>query len=267
VQAARFAIEVMEHAESTSTVLMQRAGEGAPAGTVIAAEWQTRGRGRFGRPWHAGLGGALTFSVLWRFTQGAGALAGLSLAAGVALVRALTGLGIHEARLKWPNDVLWDGGKLAGMLIEMQGDALGPSVVVIGIGMNVRLSETVRKAIDQPAVDLETACGRAIDRNEVLGLVLHHLAQVLDGFAQDGFAPLREEWERYHAHQNQTVDLTLAGGGHERGIARGAAEDGALLFETTAGVRRLHSGELSVRAAARAAGHEPSRRAAPTRPA
>lgn len=256
--AARFRIEIIDTADSTNTLLMQRCAGTAPSGTVIAAEWQRGGRGRMGRSWHAGIGGALTFSLLWRFNQGASALAGLSLAAGVALVRALTKLGAAEARLKWPNDVLWRGGKLAGMLIEMQGDALGPSAVVVGMGLNVRLSEAVRGRIDQPATDLETACGGLLDRSRVLGTVLAELALVLDAFSREGFAPLREEWERYHVHQGRRIEVKLPGGRVEAGIARGVADDGALLFQTGSAVRRLHSGELSVREASSAASRKPA---------
>ena len=200
-----------------------------------------------GRTWQAGLGGALTFSALWRFTEGAGALAGLSLAAGVALMRALAQLGAHEARLKWPNDVLWRGQKLAGMLIEMQGDALGPSAVVIGVGLNVRLSEIVKRRIDQPATDLETACGRALDRSVVLATTLSELAAVLDRFTNHGFAPFREEWQGYHAHQGHTVMVKLPSGQEQQGVALGVGDDGALLFKTGSAVRRLHSGEISLR--------------------
>lgn len=248
--AESFTIELIDLAESTNTLLMQRALAGAAGGTVLVAECQRSGRGRMGRPWHASLGGGITFSLLWRFTQGAGALAGLSLAAGVALVRALSKLGAPEVQLKWPNDVLWRGRKLAGMLIEMHGDALGPSAVVIGIGINVRLSEAVRSRIDQPAADLETACGHALDRNAVLGATLRELAPVLETFAREGFAPLREEWQHYHAHQNKSVALKLPGGRTDEGIARGVGDDGALLFETGNAMRRLHSGELSLREAA-----------------
>ena len=247
--ASRFAIEVVDATESTNTMLMQRAVAGAANGTVIAAEWQHGGRGRMGRTWHAGIGSGITFSVLWRFAQGAGALAGLSLAAGVAMVRAISRLGAEDVELKWPNDVLWRGGKLAGLLIEMHGDALGPSAVVIGIGVNVRLTDALKGRIDQPAADLETVCGAAIDRSGALGVMLEELARVLDTFSRAGFAPLRAEWERHHAHQGMEVCVTLPGGRNDLGVARGVGEDGALLFETGNAVRRLHSGELSVRAA------------------
>lgn len=265
--ASRFQIDIVNLADSTNTLLMQRVAGNAPSGTVLAAEWQQSGRGRLGRPWHAHLGGALTFSLLWRFSQGASALAGLSLAAGVALARAASKLGAADVRLKWPNDVLWHGGKLAGMLIEMQGDALGPSAVVLGIGLNVRLSPAVRSRIDQPAADLETACARALDRSAVLGAVLAELATVLDAFAREGFAPLREEWERAHAHQGRRVALKLPDGRVEYGIARGVADDGALLFDSGSTVHRLHSGEVSLReAAGTGAGETDAARADASRP-
>jgi BirA family biotin operon repressor/biotin-[acetyl-CoA-carboxylase] ligase len=200
-----------------------------------------------GRTWQAGLGSSLTFSLLRRFTRGAAQLAGLSLAAGVAIMRALDALGAREAKLKWPNDVLWQDRKLAGVLIEMHGDALGPSAVVIGIGLNVRLSTVLRGRIDQPAADLESACGHVLDRNAVLGVLLSHLTDVLDRFEEHGFAPLRGEWERHHAHQRRPVVVTLPNGKTQHGTANGVADDGALLFESDGVVRALHSGEVSVR--------------------
>lgn len=245
--AARFSIELVDVVDSTNSALLARAAQGAAGGTVLAAEWQESGRGRQGRAWHAGIGAAVTFSLLWRFALGAGALAGLSLAAGVALVRALSKLGARGIELKWPNDVLWRGGKLAGTLIEMHGDALGPSAVVIGIGLNVRLSDAMRTCIDQPAADLESACGRALDRSAILGAVLSELAPVLDTFADQGFAPMRPEWERNHAHQERRVLVKLPDGRTHEGLARGVDDDGAFLFETGNGLRRLHSAEVSMR--------------------
>lgn len=245
--AGNLALQILESVGSTSTLLMERAQAGAPHATVIAAEWQSGGRGRRGRAWHAEIGGALTFSLLWRFVEGAGFLAGLSLAVGVALARGLEKLGVAGGGLKWPNDVVWRGRKLAGILIEMQGDALGPSLAVIGIGVNVRLSDAVRSRIDQEVTDLENACGRALDRNEVLALLLVELHGVLETFAREGFAPLRGEWQRRHAHQDRAVTVILPDARRETGIARGVAEDGALLVETRGGLRRYHSGEIGVR--------------------
>jgi BirA family biotin operon repressor/biotin-[acetyl-CoA-carboxylase] ligase len=243
-----FTLEILDEVASTNSLLLTRAQAGAPGGTAIAAELQSAGRGRMGRVWHAGIGGALTFSLLWRFSQGAGFLAGLSLAAGVAVMRTLKTLGAGEIGLKWPNDVVWRGGKLAGILIEMQGDMLGPSAAVIGIGVNVSLADAVRGRIDQAVTDLETACGRPLDRNTVLARLLGALHHALEVFARDGLAPFREEWQRHHVHQDKTVSLLLPDARREQGIARGIAEDGALLIETRAGLQRWHSGEVSLRA-------------------
>src|SRR3954464_7201504 len=116
---ARFHVEVLDVADSTNTLLLERAAGGARDGSVLVAEWQQAGRGRMHRMWHAAVGGALTFSVLWRFNQGAAALAGLSLAVGLALIRATAKLGASGVQLKWPNDLLWHERKLGGVLIEV----------------------------------------------------------------------------------------------------------------------------------------------------
>jgi BirA family biotin operon repressor/biotin-[acetyl-CoA-carboxylase] ligase len=247
--AGRFALDLRETADSTNTVLLQLAATGAASATVVAAEWQSGGRGRLGRPWHAGLGEALTFSLLWRCPRGAAALSGLSLAVGVALARALASAGAPDVVLKWPNDVLWRGRKLCGILIELAGDALGPTAAAIGIGINVRLSAATRARISQPAADLEEACGEAPDRNRLLAGVLVELDRALEAFSRDGFAPVRAEWQRRHAHQDRRVTLALPGGGSLTGRALGVAEDGALLLETRAGTQRYHSGEITLRSA------------------
>ncbi len=246
--APRFTLDVRDTVASTNAALLERAAAGAPGGTVLAAEWQSHGRGRLGRAWHAGVGEALTFSLLWRFTRGAGALAGLSLAVGVAIARAVTAAGVPGVALKWPNDVLWRNGKLAGILTELAGDALGPTAAVIGIGLNVRLSQATRARIGQAAADLATA-GAAPDRNGLLARLLIELGQTLHAFERDGFAPRRAEWQRLHALQGRRVTLVLPDGTRRTGSARGAAEDGAFLLETRAGMERFHSAEISLRAA------------------
>jgi len=245
--AGSLTLEFVSSAASTNTLALQRAREGATSGTVIAAEWQTAGRGRHGRSWQAGLAGSLTFSLVWRFTQGAAVLSGLSLAAGVALVRAIRSFGAADAGLKWPNDVVWRGRKLAGILVEMQGDALGPTCAVIGIGINVRLPSTVRAHIDQPIADMESACGAPVDRNAVLARVLLELAAMLERFTRHGFSPLRAEWQRYHVWQERAVTVSLPDGRSESGVVRGVDQAGALILSTRNGVRRYHSGEVSLR--------------------
>jgi BirA family biotin operon repressor/biotin-[acetyl-CoA-carboxylase] ligase len=250
--AGQFDIEILPQAASSNTLLLQRAGMdvangGAPAGSVLAVELQTAGRGRMGRIWHSGLGTALTFSLLWRFDCGLNALSGLSLAVGVAIVRALDKLGAQGVQLKWPNDILTEQGKLAGVLIEAQGDMLGPSAVVIGIGLNCTLPASLVLEIGQPACALDEVCAAMPTRNQLLAVLLQELARVLQEFAQGGFAALREEWERYHIHQDMPIQLQMADGQTVNGIVRGVSASGELCLETAQGMRRFNSGEVGVR--------------------
>lgn len=248
-EAGQFDIEILPQATSSNALLLQRAkpdvaSGGAPGGSVLAVELQTAGRGRRGRAWHSSLGTALTFSLLWRFACGLNALSGLSLAVGVALVRAVERLGAQGVLLKWPNDILTAQGKLGGVLIEAQGDMLGPCAVVIGIGLNCTLPEELLRRIDQPACALDEVCSVLPSRSQLLAIVLQELADVLRQFEQGGFVPLRKEWERYHIHQNSPIRLRMADGRAVKGIARGVSDNGELRVETTRGVRNLNSGEI-----------------------
>src|SRR5690554_2391356 len=128
---AWFKVEIHNHLESTNSYLMKQAALNAPHASCVAALLQTKGRGRRGRSWQTGLGASLTYSLLWRFQCGAAALSGLSLVVGIALIRAMRAQGMETIQLKWPNDlvVINEGRhyKLAGILIELQGDMEGPS--------------------------------------------------------------------------------------------------------------------------------------------
>lgn len=254
-----FHIEILDSATSSNTLLLKSAGQGAPSGSVLAVEWQSGGRGRQGRTWHSGLGNALTFSLLWRFDCGLAGLSGLSLATGVALIRALHSLNIIGAKLKWPNDVLGADGKIAGILIEAQGDMLGPSAVVIGIGINLSVPPEILQRIDQPVSDLSRLTSNLPGRNLLLATVLRELAGVLHEFSAAGFSGLREEWESYHCYQNKVVQLILPDGKNIQGVVRGVNQDGALSVEMKSAesgkneMRIFHAGEISVRSSSHAA--------------
>lgn len=245
-----FHVLVLDELPSTNTYLMQLASKGAAHVTCVATHLQTHGKGRRGRTWVSQLGASLTFSLLWRFQCGASALSGLSLAIGVALIRAFEDLGLQHAQLKWPNDVLVDGKKLAGILIELQGDMEGPSAAVIGVGINLNLPKEVLNSIDQPAIDLANVNnGQLVNPNRVLGTVLKHIANCLQQFEQDGFAGLRDEWLRHHAYHQQAVRLLMPNGVETHGVVQGVAEDGILLVETAFGLQRFSAGEISLRGA------------------
>ncbi len=242
-------IEILDCAASSNALLLQRAAQGAGSGSVLAVEWQSAGRGRLGRSWHSGVGDALTFSLLWRFESGLAALSGLSLAVGVAMMRTLTELGVPGAGLKWPNDVLLNGGKLAGILLEAQGDMLGPSAVVIGIGFNLSVPDEQRERIGQPVSDLASLDMPLPERNRVLAVSLKNLVIVLREFAERGFAPMRAEWESCHVFQQGQVKLSLPDGSLFTGIALGVTDEGALRLATGQGEQVFHAGEVSLRSA------------------
>ena len=174
--------------------MLRRAPRRDIHGAVLAAEWQTAGRGRRGRAWTAVAGGSLTFSLGWRFEQGAGFLAGLSLAVGVGVVHALEKEGIQGVGLKWPNDLIHRHLKVGGILVELNGDALGPSTVVVGVGLNVRMPRELKRDIAQPVSDLTSVVGRgapAIDRNRLLARLISELAVTLSMYAREGLRTVR----------------------------------------------------------------------------
>lgn len=241
-------VQVLDCCGSTNAELLLAAERGVASGEVLAAELQTRGRGRLGRPWQSGVASALTFSLLWRFEKAVAGLAGLSLAVGVAITRAMRRQGVH-AQLKWPNDLLWDERKLGGILIEIRGDSLGPWTAVIGVGMNVRLGAAERSRIDQPVADLDEAGATRMTRSDWLMNVLLELAPALDDFSTRGFACLREEWIGYHAHQGRRVNLALPDGARVSGTTVGVDEIGRLLIETQTGLRAFFSADVSLRVA------------------
>ena len=243
-------LALVDQCASTNAELLARAAGGAPSGSALACELQTAGRGRRGNQWLSGLATSLTFSMLWRYRRSGADLAGLSLAAGVGCVRALETLGISGARLKWPNDLMFGRRKLGGILVEAAGELRGPSAVVVGVGINVRHSQTIHVPLGRPVTELAEIRPDLPSRSVLLGELLAQLANVLETFEARGFAHFRAEWTRLHAQQDERIRVALPGGAVGEGVALGVDEDGALLLRTDAGIERLHSGEVSIGAAA-----------------
>jgi len=242
-------VESFLEVDSTNTWLRQRALDGAPSGSVCVAEMQTAGRGRRNRRWVSPFGANLYLSLLWRSTGGAAELAGLSLATGVAIVRSLQAFGVETAGLKWPNDVLVDGAKLAGILIDVIGESTGPCAVIIGIGINVAMPDEAGAKIDQNWTDLRRLSGReAPSRNRLASVVLDQMVSAIDRFEQSGLQSYLEEWGRYDVIRGREVSLRLP---KETVLGRACGIDsgGALLVETADGPRRFASGEVSLRIA------------------
>ncbi len=243
----RVRVEIVDETDSTSTRLLERAAAGAPSGACLAAEWQSAGRGRRGRPWIASLGGSLTFSLLWRFERGAGHLGGLSLAIGVAAARALAECGVERAQVKWPNDVVVDFRKLAGILVETSGEMQGPSAAVIGVGVNYRLPEAVLERIDQAVTDVVRSAAPPPSRSRLLGRLLANLAAALEEFDRHGFAASRDSWRALHAYQGRAVHVVPGSDAPFDAQVLDVAADGALVVAAGGRTLSLSSAELSLR--------------------
>lgn len=241
-------LHVLLEVDSTNSWLREQAFKGARSGAVCLAELQHAGRGRHGRHWVSPFAGNLCLSLLWRTGLGAAALGGLSLVAGIAVLRCLQSAGIRGAGLKWPNDVLVDGAKLAGILIDVAGEASGPCAVIIGIGINISLPGSAGAAIDQPWTELSALEGASdLTRNQLAAMLIDNLFEVLAEFDGQGLQPFQEEWRKHDVVAGHPVSLQLP---HARvqGTARGIDASGALLVETTGGrEERFLSGEVSLR--------------------
>jgi BirA family biotin operon repressor/biotin-[acetyl-CoA-carboxylase] ligase len=224
---------------STNDALL--AVDDLPAGRFDAclAEFQTAGRGRRGRRWLAPFGSGLCLSVNWSFRDAPAALGALSLAAGVAVLRALARHGVAGAGLKWPNDIVHEGRKLGGILIDLRGEAAGPAYVVVGVGLNMRLPARTVEALTADGVEV-------VDIAALGATLVGELALALEEFDARGFAAFAEEWRGADALAGRPVRV-LQGERLQEGVARGVDGDGALLLEAGGARRRVLSGEVTVR--------------------
>ncbi len=240
-------LEIHQSIESTNACLLDQMSSDRTSGQACLAEQQTAGRGRRGRQWVSPFGSNIYLSLLWEFTLGPAQLSGLSLAAGLSIVRSLETVGISEIGLKWPNDVYWRERKLAGLLLEVTGESDGPSSVVLGIGINTGMTASQGESIDQPWVSLrEITGGNNISRNRLTGLVLSNLLQAMHEFEQDGLQPLLNEWQRYDLYHNCPVTLHY-GKRSINGVHRGIDATGALLLDHDGEIEPFHGGEVSLR--------------------
>jgi BirA family biotin operon repressor/biotin-[acetyl-CoA-carboxylase] ligase len=241
-------LEVHEELDSTSDRLL--AVHDLPPGRFDAclAEFQRAGRGRRGRRWLAPFASGLCLSVNWSFRDAPAALGALSLASGVAALRALRRLGCPGLALKWPNDIVYGAKKLGGILIDLRGEAAGPATVVVGVGINLRLPPALKEALAAEGLEatdlaeIGVVPGRAI----AAAALISELALALEEFGARGMSAFVDEWRGADALANRAVRV-LQGEQTIEGLARGVDADGALLLDAGDGRRRILSGEVSVR--------------------
>lgn len=243
-------VEAAWTVDSTNSVLLARPNPQSGLCEVFLAEYQTAGRGRRGRAWVAPPGGSICLSLSWTFREVPRDLGALGLAIGVCALRVLKELGLERVQLKWPNDILADGKKLAGILIELRAESDGPACVIIGIGVNVALGPTLLQKIGEmggaAATDIVTAGLTQPSRNALAAAFVGHVVPCLLAFEKEGLRPFVEEWREVDALRGRQIDLHTPEG-VARGVARGIDIHGALMVETLQGVRRFISGEVTVR--------------------
>ena len=239
-------LEIHDQLDSTNRYLVARAQNNAPSGLVCFAEYQTAGKGRRGRQWVSPYGCNIYLSILWRFQQGPAAISGLSLAIGVAVIRALKQQQIDDIGLKWPNDIYSQGKKLGGILVEVSGETDGPCSAVIGLGLNLFLAEAEAKNITQAWTDLSKITGQnRLFRNALAGTLLNHLLPVIADYEDIGIKAYLNEWRDYDCLTNKSATLFI-GQQQFDGIVQGIDDNGMLLIKRPdGGVQAFASGEVS----------------------
>lgn len=246
IRAALNDLHIEDSIDSTNTAIQRLPAE-QQHGTVIMAEQQVSGRGRRGRYWHSPHGKNLYLSIGWRFEKKLTELGCLPLVVALAAASALQSAGLKGHKVKWPNDLLLDDRKLAGCLVEVQGDPQGPCDTVLGIGINVHMSssEDAEAKIDQPWIDLESHLPDC-SRNSLAASMLDALFTYLPLFASQGFEPFKAAWHQYDGLVGKFIDVT-SGADIIYGMAAGIDEQGALLLDVGGTVQRLHSAEVSIK--------------------
>lgn len=240
-------LEIHAEIDSTNQYLLRKLPSGLASGYACLAECQNAGRGRCGRHWVSPFGCNLYLSLLWRFEAGFATLGKAGLVAGSRTVRALEAIGVNGVGLKWPNDLLWRGQKLAGILIDMVGELKGPCALVVGIGINVAMPREAALSIDRPWTDLATITGGVVDRNRLAGCVLDSLLEGLGEFERSGLGPSLQDWEALDETRGRWVALQVPGGEGVRGIALGITERGSLRLLVDGRLQEYEHGEVTLR--------------------
>lgn len=230
---------------STNAFMLSHTSE-LKRGDVCVAEYQSAGRGRRGRTWVSPYGHHLYFSQFWSFPQGMAQAMGLSLVVACTLVEVLKSYDVENIGVKWPNDIYLNHKKLAGILIEMSGQADSECQLIIGIGVNMAMSEEQAKGIDQPWSDLSTLATMP-DKTDLVIALQKQLKRDIQLFEREGLAAFKARWQEADLFYGKEIRL-LMGENYVDGICRGVDEQGAVLLETADGIQAFIGGEISLRA-------------------
>lgn len=241
-------IEVLFKTDSTNNFLFNRLNNNDIHGDIIFAEYQSHGRGRRGNQWNSPLASGLMFSVGWRFENIPEASGLLSLFIGVAIARTLQSIKINNVGLKWPNDVVVQDKKIAGILIEVRGEASGPMDVVIGIGLNYELPEQFDLLIEQPITDIRKHTNENLSRNKLAATLITNVFDILKKLEVNNCTELLEEWRALDCFIDRQAKLVM-NNKEIKGVVKGVDEQGFLLMSVSGNIKRFNSGEISLRGA------------------
>ena len=236
------AIDLRLTTESTNDALKD---EGFADKKLVIAEYQSAGRGRRGRQWISPIASNLYWSLGWKTQLPVQQLGGLSLVVGLAIIRALSQLGIDGVELKWPNDIRYQGRKLGGILVELSGDMVGGLQVIIGVGMNVHMASSSAESIEQDWINLQELQPE-ISRQQLLIEVIRCLDADLEQFAAQGFESFLSQWQQVDECFNKKVAI-LQGDEVINGTGAGVDMNGAFLLQTGKGIKPVYAGEVSLR--------------------
>lgn len=218
-----------------------------PPGTCVLAEMQRQGRGRRGRNWLSPFGSNLYASFYWPLPDGLNSALGLSVAVGLGVAQVLINAGIEGVNVKWPNDVYIQGHKVAGILVELEGESTGVGHALVGVGLNLSMPERFAQDIEQPFTDVARHVGAPLNRQAWAIELIERVRGVLHEFRQHGLTELIPVWKRLDFFYNKPINIML--GQHiQRGIGQGIDNHGALLVRQDNLLKRYFGGEISIRA-------------------
>ena len=233
-------LDILDSVESTNSYAFAQQNKAVPYACL--AEYQTAGRGQHGRQWVSPYASGLCLSLKHRYTNLNQPLSGLNIALAVTVARVLLNLGASEVGLKWPNDVIWQGRKLAGLLLESR-YYRKEYEIVIGIGMNVKMPQMETEVITQAWVDLCTVLGHSISRNKLAAMLIEQCLDTLNNYPQLGLVAFLDDWHKFDLSYGKTVTLKIPHKGFVTGTAWGINELGALRVDE----QYYASGEVSLR--------------------
>ena len=240
-------LDVEACVNSTNDRLLGKVDLESCGGYVCIAEVQTKGRGRRGRKWHTPLGGNLAISLGLEIKRDLAELSGLSLVIGLSVLDAIESFGVEGLSVKWPNDLMMEGKKLGGILIELANTTGSEhvSTALIGIGVNLSLNERVTNVIEQQVTDLSQN-ELLVDRNKLVGKILSSLVEYIDVFEAKGFKPFREQYNLHHILNNRHCQIEL-GSRKVSGRVIGIDSHGEIELDTNSGPLIFAAGEVSLR--------------------